>query len=190
MKALHRLALVAVVALVALALGVAPAVAQSPEAILDLQFPRSGAVGEELPLRARLTGADGEPIPGAEIGFFSLAEFAGASGEIELGRATTDETGLATLAYVPRREGELKIAVRLPAGDGHGAATAMAAVTVQPGPSVYEESAGVRVPGVNVWLLVGVLGAVWCTYVTVMVLLAIIARRGALLASREQGGGS
>ncbi len=51
-------------------------------------------------------------------------------------------------------------------------------IEVLAGPPPVEQEAGIRVPGINVSMLVAILGAVWWTDLTVMVLLMRVARRG------------
>ncbi|MBI2872928.1 MAG: Ig-like domain repeat protein [Chloroflexi bacterium] len=143
---------------------------------VEFQLPQEMAVGQEVALQVTLHGSG--PLAGAQVLFLSPAQFAGTEGEVELGRAVTDAQGVASLSYVPRRDGETTITARFAGNDQYGAAEVSRAVQVQPGPSTYQQTAGVRVPGINVWLLVGVMGAVWATYFTVMIILGLIVRRG------------
>ena len=142
----------------------------------ELSLPAVGAGGQRVTLEARLHGSGA--IAGAEVVFVSPVRFAGAEGEAVLGRAVTDEQGVARLAYVPRWEGETRVIARFAGGEQYGTAETSATMVVRPAAQLYQETAGVRVPGVNVWLLAGVLGAVWGTYLVVMVVLGLVARRG------------
>lgn len=164
--------------------GLAPSAGERPETLLDLRVPAAANAGEELELRARLTDAGGAPIPGVLVGFYSLAEFAGVSGEVILGEGVTGADGVTTLRYVPRREGEIMLAARFPGSPAHGPGRAMGTLSVGPGPPLYRETPWIRVPGI-VWALVALLSAVWATYLSVMVLLLLIARDGRVAAPEE-----
>ena len=60
-------------------------------------------------------------------------------------------------------------------------------LTVQGSAQLYRETAGVQVRGIGVWLLVGLVGAVWSIYFTVMVLVSLIARAGSKAAYSGEG---
>lgn len=143
---------------------------------ITLELPLEMAVGKEANLVASLTGSG--PLAGAEVVFLAAFTFAGTEGEVELGRAVTDEQGIARLTYVPRSQGEMNIAARYAGNDQLEPAEVSQKVTVQPGPQLYQETAGARIPGIGVWLLIAVLGTVWSTYLIVTVILGLIARKG------------
>jgi len=155
------------------------AAAQGPVVTrLELSLPPKPAVGQELALAARLTDGNGAPVSGKEVVFSTTALFLNTEGEVELGRAITDERGIALFSFVPRTEGEVVITARFAGDRQHRRSVASATAVVAPGPSLYVQTAGVRVPGINVGWLVGLLAAVWGTYLTVMVLLVLVAREG------------
>ncbi|MFN3974471.1 MAG: hypothetical protein ACK4K2_04225 [Dehalococcoidia bacterium] len=148
----------------------------STGATITLEVPQEMAVGKEASLLAALSGSG--PRAGAEVLFLATLTFAGTRGEVVLGRAFTDTQGIARFTFVPRTQGEVNIIARF-VGDGQmGPVEVSRRITVQPGPALYRETVGVRVPGIGVWLLLAVLGAVWSTYLTVAVILGAIARRG------------
>ncbi len=158
-----------------------PATAEGPT--ITLELPPELAVGKETTLLATLSRSGG-PLPGADVMFLATVAFAGTEGEVVLGRAVTDGQGVARLTYLPRSQGEIDIHARF-LGDGQlGRAEVSRAVVVRPGPQLYQEAAGVRIPGIGLWLLVAVLACVWATYLTVMVILGMIARKG--LAPQEE----
>ncbi len=163
---------------VALAAAVAPgaaAAAPGPSA-LGLHAPSSIRVGQRAALEARLVDARGTPVVGARVEFYDLAEFSGVSGEVRLGEATTGPDGRAVLPWVPRRQGEVRLEARFAGSARHAPGRATASVEVGAGPPAYHETAP-SAPWI-VWPLMGVLGAVWATYLGVMVLLWLVAREG------------
>lgn len=149
---------------------------------LELRLPPEGTVGQEMTVSAHLTDGAGVAVEGAEVVFYRAVEFMNVGSDLELGRAVTDAQGTATLSVVHRSEGEIKITARFDGNTQYGPASASGAVPIQPGPPQHLEEAGVRVPGINVSLLAGILGAVWSTYFVVMVLIWLIAREGTGLA--------
>lgn len=178
------------------------AAAEPPGTRIELRVPPAAVVGENLTLEARLGGPGGEPIAGALVGFYSVVEFAGVSGKVKLGEALTDEGGVTTLSYVPRQEGKATLVARFSGSQEYGAGQAVATLSLRPGPPLYQETPWVRLPNivtvlmprwvlttltpVHDWvrapgiatLLMGLLGAVWAIYLTVMVLLVLIANEG------------
>ena len=157
--------------------------AQGPDATaLELRLPPEGTVGQEMTVSARLTNETGVAVAGAEVAFRWAVKFMNVGSDLELGRTVTDEQGTATLSVVHRGEGEMMITARFDGNTQYGPASATGAVPIQPGPPQYLEKAGVRIPGINVYLLAGVLGTVWSIYFVVMTLILLIAREGSGLA--------
>ncbi len=145
---------------------------------VEFSPPPEGAVGEELVAEARLTDEAGTPIVDAEVVFQREVEFLRAGGGLELGRGVTDRQGLARVSFVPRSEGEVPITARFSGNARYAPVSGEIIVTIRTGPALYSEEAGVRVPGINVSLLVGILGGVWGTYFFVMLLIWRIASEG------------
>lgn len=146
---------------------------------LELEAAPETAVGESIQLRALLT-SDGAPVSGAEVKFLRAVEFMNSGNDLLIGRATTDEFGAATVDFAPRSEGDVLITVEFGGMEDIGYAWAEGNVFVGPGPAQYIEEAGIRVPGLNVSLLVAVLSAVWGTFGVVIFLVWLIARDGSL----------
>lgn len=150
---------------------------------LQLTLPIEGAVGEELIVTARLTSQVGFPVSGAEVVFRRDTEFMNASSELEMGRALTDGQGTATLTFLPRSEGELLIFADFEGDVQYASSFAEGTTFIQTGPALYMEEAGIKVPGMNISLLVGILSIVWGTYFIVMFRIWLIAREGASLST-------
>ena len=159
-------------------LAVASAAQAAGPVTLELQVPDRLALGEEVTVTAVLRDANAAPIPGAAIILWSPASFLSTGGAVTLGRAVTDGLGTATFLYQPRSEGAIALNAAFAGDSRYDAAQASAKVAVQGSVQLYQETAGVRVPGIGVWLLVGILGGVWSTYFAVMVFLTLIAREG------------
>jgi len=145
---------------------------------VELSLPGEGKVGEESAVEALLAEVGGSPIEGVEVVFYTPAEFANVSGEIEIGQAVTDEQGIASVAYMPRSWGEQTIIVRFAGNSQYAPAEISATILVEPGPQLYNEEAGVKVPGIGVWILAAALGAVWSIFLIVALLLGRIAQIG------------
>ena len=140
--------------------------------------PADGKVGEVLRIAVDLSAADGTQLPGTTVTFYLHMAFAGFAGEAEIGRAVTDETGVANLAYRPRLAGhhELRMEYVTP-GDGE-VEVVTTAFDVTGGEQLYHSAAGIDVPGVDVGLLMAVLALVWSILLWVAFRLMAIARAG------------
>ena len=107
---------------------------------------------------------------------------------MRLAQATTDAQGRATFSYQVRSAaGPLTLNVYFPGNSLYAPAQGSAELTVLGITQLYQQTAGVRVPGIGVWLLVGLVGAVWSIYFTVMVLVSLIARAGSKAAYSGEG---
>lgn len=146
---------------------------------LELVSPLEGSVGQEMVLTARLTNQEGLAVEGAEVIFLRDAPFLNASTELEIGRAVTDSQGLATLSFIPRSEGELLILVDFGGNARYGPSFNDGIALVETGPALYSEEAGVKIPGVNISLLIGVLSVIWGAYFFVMAQMWLIGREDA-----------
>lgn len=165
-----------VVALLALAsVGEARAAAQ---ATLTLHAPDQAVAGDPVSVEAELVEASGSPVPGATLVFWAPVSFLGTADSIELGRVVTDSHGRASFTYRPRGQGTLTLHAYFAGDEAHEMAAASVEITVLGVRQLYRESAGVRVPGVGVWMLAAVLTGVWALYLVVMGVLFLIARDG------------
>ena len=140
--------------------------------------PDDVSVGEMVSIPVTLEAADGKPLQGTTVIFYLHMSFAGVVGEAEIGRAVTDETGDANLAYRPRLAGhhELRMEYVTP-GDGE-VEVVSTAFDVTGGEQLYRSAAGIDVPGVDVGLLMAVLATVWSILFWVALRFVAIARAG------------
>lgn len=180
MKRRLALLLPLLVLAVVLALQAGALLAQSPpkRTHLEMSVPQWARAGQQTEVRVRLTDETGAPVAKAEVVLEWAAEFMGASGKVVLGKATTDEKGEALIAFTPTGTGEMKLLARFAGDSKHRASKALATLPLRPGGPIYVPTAGVRVPGINVSLLVGILSGVWGTYMVVALLVWLIALKG------------
>lgn len=169
--------LLALLALTLLAvLGPAQVAAQQPVPDLTLGFQPESAVGDEVALGAYLLDPAGNPIRGERVTFSTDVEFMNTLGTVVIGRATTDENGLALLVHEPKTQGERTITARFAGNEVFAPAETSQPISIAPGPPTYHAEALFRIPGANVGTVVAVLGVVWGLYLLVVGLFLLIAR--------------
>jgi hypothetical protein len=151
------------------------AAAETQPAHVELVISEDWKVGQETTVQAMLSQGDGTPIGGGKVTFGATAEFANVKGEIELGQAVTNDQGVATLAYLPRSSGAQTVIARFQGDDRYGPAESSRPVSVETGPQLHHEEAGVSVPGIGVWLVSAGLAVVWIAFLFVTALLWLIA---------------
>lgn len=138
-----------------------------PQLTLDFQLgyqEESARPGEPIEAAAYLVDPSGNPIPDAEVSLTMDTVFMNVPDQVSVGTAVTDERGLARFFYEPRTEGENLATARFTGDEVFAAAKATDELLVAPGPQVYQEVSPLRLPGTNVWMVTGILGAVWGLY--------------------------
>jgi hypothetical protein len=171
------------VLLLVAALGVAVfALAGTASATLvnaEITVPHEVTVGHPAEIQAKLRTADeGVPVAGTSVTFYTDASFAGVSGEAVLGRAVTDENGIATLIFEPRLASEHQIRIEyLPPGEAEPA-MATTSISVAGATQLHQSTAGVDIPGLNVWVLIALVSTVWAILLSVALRVIAIARAG------------
>jgi hypothetical protein len=144
----------------------------------EIRTPGEATVGRPAEVQARLRTADaGAPVAGTSVTFFTDASFAGVSGEVELGRAVTDENGVATLTFEPRTASAQEIRIEyLPPGEDEPK-VAKTAISVVDGESqLHRSTSGISIPGLNVWAIMALVGTVWAILLSVALRVIAIAR--------------
>ena len=147
---------------------------------LDLVAPSQLTVGDSVDIQAVLHAAHGgEAVAGATVTFYMDGSFGGIDGEVILGQVVTDENGVAVLNYQPRTAGEhqLRVEYLTPGANEPEEATwshSVGGATQQ----LYRSSAGVEIPGLNVWLLIAVVATVWVILLSVALRVVAIAHAG------------
>lgn len=142
--------------------------------------PTTAIAGQASALEAILTSADtGQPVAGVAVTFFAHGSFGKFSGNMEIGRAVTDSDGVATISYTPRESGAHDIRVDYAPASGGTAEQTTGSIAVDGSPDqLYVQTAGVQVPGLNVWLIIGLLTVVWGTLFFIAIAVIRIARAG------------
>ncbi len=162
---------------------------------LAMAAPEQVAAGEPLMVTAYLRDGEEKPVSGAEVTFFIEVNFF-TRDRVEIGRAETDEDGMAVLHYTPRPTGNLQIVartgeaetsvpLRVTGGDGPHRAAELGVPLPAPGEEVFigpessrflDESSSaptsaLRLPGgILSWLLLVILtvALIWFTYFRVV----------------------
>lgn len=149
--------------------------------------PREASVGETVQIRVIVRAADSsERVPGATVVAFREATLAGYSGEVEVARAITDEAGLATLRWVVRGGPSETVLIAFSApGEENLESEPLSVLTVGSGPQLERSTAGVRIPGLGAWVVIGVLVGIWAIIQFALVGPVRVAREGALPPDKE-----
>lgn len=145
---------------------------------LTIQAPTQMNLGDQSVVTAVLKDSKGAPIPGATILFWRPGDFLSVSGAVELGSAKTNAQGIATFNYQARNQSIVTLNVSFSGNDQHDPANTSQDIKVLGSTQLYQSTAGVHLPGVTVWLLVGALTVAWSIYMGMMVLVTLIAPAG------------
>lgn len=172
----------------ALLVAAAPAVtfAQAAGTTLQVSGPVEARIGDAVELSALLLDAGGQPVPGVQLlaeerlGFFDTK-----ATDVTVASAATGADGVAVIRYVARREGARTLTVRFPGNASFGAASAGLDFVVSGGPATYTVEAPPGIPGVNRFVVITVLLAVWGTMFVVASHVAAITRVGAVADESE-----
>src|SRR3990170_4720298 len=154
--------------------------ADATHATLKVVAPTNLTAGDSVDIQAVLHSADdGEAVPEATITFYMDGSFGGVDSEVMLGQAITDKDGVAHLSYLPRTAGEHQVHVEYltPGESEPQVATWSHDVSGAPH-QFYRSSAGVQIPGLNVWLLIAVVASVWAILLSVALRVVAIANAG------------
>lgn len=150
--------------------------------------PSDMTVGQMATIPVTLQAADGAPLRGTTVIFYLHASFAGVAGETEIGRAVTDENGVAILAYRPRLAGHHELRVEYVASADSEVEVVSTAFDVAGNAQLQRSAPGIDVPGINVGLLMAVMTTVWSILFWVALRLVAIARAGGEAGTPEPGG--
>ncbi len=142
---------------------------------VDLSLPDQPAIGQPTEIQAHFHSESDAVIAGMTVTFHEEVSFGGVTGDVELGRAVTDENGVATLTYEPRTAGTHEILVHYTYGDGEAEDAAASLTVPATGQQLYRSTAGVKIPGLNAWLLMTLVAAVWAILLSVALRVIAIA---------------
>lgn len=145
--------------------------------VLDLAD--EAPVGEIATIRAVVTHReDGDPVEGVMVTFEAPAAWGEElAGPMVLGTATTDHDGTAVIATEIRVAGDLDVTALVKGAQGFRAASTTASLEVVRQRQVVVERVGLRIPWLNLWVLVAVIGLVWILYLAAASHLRAIARQ-------------
>ncbi len=145
---------------------------------VDLSVPDQAAVGQPMEVQAHFHSESDDAITDMAVTFHEEVSFGGVTSDVELGRAVTDENGFAALTYEPRTAGTHEIHVRYTYGDGEEEDAAASLTVPATGQQLYRSTAGVKIPGLNVWLLMALVAIVWAILLSVALRVIAIAHAG------------
>lgn len=161
----------------------------APSLILTLSVAPPPGKAMNLVLTSHLMGSSGEA--GQSVSFFVVTREFGRDQDVPIGTATTAANGLASISYKPTWSGEEKFVVKLTASSGAGAPTATANYRVTasaPGP-LHATANPLRPLSSLGHIFVGaLLGIVVLLWLTLIVILLLVARRLPRMAGRGGGG--
>jgi len=141
--------------------------ARAAHVVVDITVPDQPAIGQLMEVQAHFHSESNEAIADMAVTFHEEVTFGGVTSDVELGGAVTDEDGFAALTYDPRTAGTHEIHVRYTYADGEEE-DAVASLTVPAtGQQLYRSTAGVKIPGLNVWLLMALVAIVWAILLSV-----------------------
>ncbi len=150
------------------------------ETSLVVTAPEATNLGDTVTAQAKLTDLSGEPIEGASVTFSTPVEWnEEIKGEMEIGSAVTDSSGIAVINYDARRSGEVSIAARFEGNDKYAGTEAEAMVMVTGDNQLYVPKVGIQVLGLGPWLIAMVLALVWGLYFLIGTKVLAIARAAA-----------
>ena len=178
-----------IVALLAVGIGAAVTANASPLQV-NIAEPTPALVGQPSQVDATLVSPDtGKPMAGVNVTFLAHSSFGKVDGFMEIGKAVTDSQGVAAISYVPREVGSQDIKVDYVPAAGAKMEEATGSISVEgAAQQLYVQKAGIQVPGLNSWLIIGLLTIIWGTLFGVGVTVIRIARAGqgeARVARRE-----
>lgn len=168
----------------------ASAAAQAAQVEVRISAPAEARLGEEVQIQVTLQSVDGgAAVADAEVTLHREATFGGVAGDAVLARGITDEDGVAVLDYEPRTAGDVELRMEYAAPDSTEPEAATVTISVTEGPQLHRSTAGIQVPGLNIWLLVAVLTGVWGILFAAALMMHGIARAGAESTARPTGTG-
>ncbi len=131
---------------------------------LKVLAPTHAGLGQTLTLRAQLTAPKGLPVQGATVSFVSPASWGDLKGDMAIGSALTDGQGVATLTVPMRRSGDVQITAVFAGDVRHLPSRSSTSIAVAPGAQLVKPTAGIRIPGLGIWVLAMVLMLIWGLY--------------------------
>ncbi len=176
----------------------APKPADLPKPNLTIDVPAAATLGRTLTIQVNLVDPDGAPVDGATVDFATSATFLNTQSSVVFDHAVTNAQGSASIDWQPRSDGNVTLTASFAGDKRAAAANANATVQVSGDRQLYQQQAGVVLPGLNAappltetaalapvaspwprmsgWPLVLVLAIVWSLYARAVGSLFAIAR--------------
>jgi hypothetical protein len=123
--------------------------AAQPTPSLTLSVPPTANLGENSTLKAVLLDPAGAPLNGAAVDFASTAKFLNTNGSVLFAHSVTDAQGTATVDWQPRSEGSVTLSATFAGDKRFAGAKATATLQINSDRQLYQQQAGVTVPGLN-----------------------------------------
>lgn len=153
-----------------------PGVAHGEDVSIGVGAPGSVAVGDDVEVKAIVTAA-GEPVEGAIVSLTYATAFAGKSGRVELDRETTSADGIALLSYTQMAADNGEMRVEYVGPENVTVAPVVFDIEVQPdGEQQHRSEAGVSIPWLNGWVVIGLIMIVWALIVYSAIQLVLVGR--------------
>lgn len=135
---------------------------------VNLSVPDQPAIGQPAQVRGEFhSHPGGAPIVGMTVVLHEQVTAFQVTGDAELASAVTDANGVATLTYSLSVAGDHELHVTYTNGDAAPEDASVSVTVPASTQQLYQSTAGVSIPGVNVWLLMAVVATVWGVLLTV-----------------------
>ncbi len=159
MKTISIIAVVTVLAIATASIGPA-GTANAAHVVATITTPDLLEVGQPSQFQVTLL-SENQPVADTVVTAYTDASFGGVTGEVVIATMTTNENGIALFEYEPRHASvhELRLEFRAP-GDTEPTSTGIT-VSVAGASQLHQSSAGIQIPGLNVWLIIAIIGGVW-----------------------------
>jgi hypothetical protein len=159
-----------VVALVLAATFAFAGTAAADHVTANLSLPDQPVIGQPAHVRGEFySHPGGAPIAGMIVTLHTDATIGGVIGDADIAQAVTDANGVATLTYSLSVPGDHELRVRYTNGDAAPEDASVSVAIPAAAPQLYQSTAGVKIPGLNVWFLMAVVATVWAILLTVAV---------------------
>jgi hypothetical protein len=135
---------------------------------VNLSVTQQPAIGQPAQVRGEFhSHPGGAPIAGMTVTLHEQVTAFQVTGDAELAQAVTDANGVATLTYNLTVAGDHELHVTYTNGDAAPEDASVSVTVPADGQQLYQSTAGVSIPGLNVWLLMAVVATVWTVLLTV-----------------------
>ncbi len=159
---MKTISIIAVVAVLAIAIaGFGPArTANAAHVVATITTPDVFEVGQPGQLQVTLL-SDNQPVAGTVITVYTDASFGGVTGQVEIGTIVTNENGLALFEYEPRHASDHAIRMEFLAPGDTEPTSIGATIEVTGTLQLHRSTAGIQIPGLNVWLIIAFVSSIW-----------------------------